>query len=579
VVPGWKYGPVIHISQVGYHPDQPKKAIIESDLSDNSLFEVKLCRILGAGPEVVKSGLPEDWGTFLRYNYQSFDFSDIKDPGMYIVYFGSASSEPFKISSDVYERHVWQPVLDYFLPVQMCHMRINDHYRVWHDYCHLDDALMAPVNHNHFDGYSQGPSTLTDFKPYDHVPGLDRGGWHDAGDYDLRVESQIGTIWALALMIEEFGLDYDATTIDQEKRIVEIHVPDGKPDALQQIEHGLASVLGGYRSLGRLYRGIIEQDLRQYVLEGDGSAMTDNLVYDSSLKPGEVAALKSGAVQQIRSDNKDDRLVFTEENPSRELYVAGGLAAASRVLKEYNPALSDECLETALKLFDHSKNIGEKGARNYNRLAGQKIIALSELILTTNREDYKLELIGMKDDIIRDISRSGWAVGHVIDRLEGLQFRDEVSAAVALYQSELMKERQKSPFGVPYRPDIWGAGWNIQKFGVDQYFFNKGWPDLVPEESYINALNFVLGVHPGENTASFASGIGSKSLTVAYGINRADWSYIPGGVASGTALIRPDLPELKIWPFFWQQTEYVMGGGSENFMFLVLAVDKFYHGK
>ena len=44
-----------------------------------------------------------------------------------------------------------------------------------------------------------------------------------------------------------------------------------------------------------------------------------------------------------------------------------------------------------------------------------------------------------------------------------------------------------------------------------------------------------------------------------------------GGVISGTALIRPDLPELKIWPYFWQQSEYVMGGGETNYMFLALA--------
>jgi hypothetical protein len=576
VVPGWKYEPVIHVSQVGYHPGQPKKAVIELDKSDNSQVEAELCRMSENGNVIVKKGLAANWGPFLRYNYTVFDFSEIKDPGMYIIKYGSASSEPFQIDEDIYERHVWQPVIDYFLPVQMCHMRINDHYRVWHDCCHLDDALMAPVDHNHFDGYSQGSSTLTQFKPYEPVPGLNYGGWHDAGDYDLRVESQIGTVWALAMMIEEFGLNYDATSIDPRKRIVEIHVPDGKSDALQQIEHGLASVLGGYKSLGRLYRGIIEQDLRQYVMLGDGSAMTDNLVYDSSLQPGEVSALKPGEIQEIRSGNKDDRLVFTEENQSRELYVAGGLAAASRVLKQSNPELSQECLETALKLFENSKDIGQSGTRNYNRLSGQKIIALSELILTTDREDLKLELINMKDDIIRDLSRSGWAVGHVFHRIEALYFRDEVTSAVAVYQSELWKEREKTPFGVPYRPEIWGAGWNIQKFGVDQYFFCKGWPDLASEEPYINALNFVLGVHPGENTASFASGIGSKSLTVAYGVNRAEWSHIPGGVASGTGIIRPDLPELKTWPFFWQQTEYVMGGGAENFMFLVMAVDKLY---
>jgi hypothetical protein len=576
VVPGWKYEPVIHVSQVGYHPSQPKKAVIELDKTDPGQIEAELCRITENGIVVVKSELPAKWGPYLRYYYTVFDFSEIINPGMYIIKYGSASSEPFKIDNDVYERHVWQPVIDYYLPVQMCHMRINDHYRVWHNWCHLDDALMAPVDLNHFDGYRQGPSTLTDYKPFEPVPGLNAGGWHDAGDYDLRVESQVGTIWTLAMMVEEFGLDYDATSIDPLKRIVEIHVPDGKSDALQQIEHGLASVLGGYKSLGRLYRGIIEQDLRQYVMLGDGSAMTDNLVYDSSLQPGEVSALKPGAIQEIRSGNNDDRLVFTEENQGRDLYVAGGLAAASRVLKTYNPELSAECLETALKLFENSKNIGQSGTRNYNRLVSQKIIALSELILTTDNEDLKLELINMKDDVIKDLSRSGWAVGRVFHRIEALLFRDEVTAAVAVYQSELWKEREKTPFGVPYRPEIWGAGWNIQKFGVDQYFFCKGWPELASEESYINALNFVLGVHPGENTASFASGIGSKSLTVAYGVNRADWTYIPGGIASGTGIIRPDLPELKTWPFFWQQTEYVMGGGAENFMFLVLAADKLY---
>lgn len=36
---------------------------------------------------------------------------------------------------------------------------------------------------------------------------------------------------------------------------------------------------------------------------------------------------------------------------------------------------------------------------------------------------------------------------------------------------------------------------------------------------------------------------------------------------------------MKIWPFFWQQTKYVMGGGTTNYMFLVLAADAAYSGK
>ena len=560
VIPGWRYKPVIHLSQLGYHPDQPKIAIIEQDKSDSLSGTFSICRLTDHGPEEVFSGLPENRGLYLRYHYLTFDFSQIKDEGMYLAKYRESTFGPFKISKNVYDRNAWQPVMDYYLPVQMCHMRVNEKYRVWHGLCHMDDARMAPVDTIHFDGYHQGPSTLTDYKPLQPVPGINTGGWHDAGDYDLRVESQIGTIWNLALIIEEFGLNYDVTMIDEKKKLVEIHQPDGQSDLIQQIEHGLASVLGGYRTLGRLYRGIICSDLRQYVMLGDGSTMTDNLVYDASLAEDQV---KDG-----HSGKSDDRWVFTEENPDRDLNVAAGLAAASRVLKKSNPALSQECLATSLALYSQSE-------KKVKRIPF-KVMALSELILTTNDQNLKNELTGLKDEIIRNIGWCGPFVGHMIYKINDERFKNDLTKAVAEFQKQLKEDIQHTPFGVPYRPNIWGAGWNIQQFGVSQYFFHKAWPELCPPDLYVNALNFVLGAHPGQNSTSFASGVGAHSVTVAYGVNRADWSFIPGGVVSGTALIRPDLPELKVWPFFWQQTEYVMGGGSTNYMFLVLAVDALY---
>jgi endoglucanase len=36
---------------------------------------------------------------------------------------------------------------------------------------------------------------------------------------------------------------------------------------------------------------------------------------------------------------------------------------------------------------------------------------------------------------------------------------------------------------------------------------------------------------------------------------------------------------MKVWPFFWQQTEYVIGGGATNFMFLALAAQELFGGK
>jgi len=546
LVKGWLYTPVIQVSQLGYHPDQKKKAVVEMDRNEQVLGEFELFRLEKDGKNPVFSGNPEFWGKFLRYNYAILDFSEIHTPGIYQLACGNVLSHPFRIARDIYEKNAWQPTLEYYLPVQMCHMRVNEKYRVWHDLCHADDALMAPAGTIHFDGYRQGPENFTSYEALQPVPGINRGGWHDAGDYDLRVESQSGTVWMLALMIEEFGLYHDATLIDPAEQVVEIHQPDGRSDAIQQIEHGLATILGGYRSLGRLYRGIISSDLRQYVMLGDASSMTDNLPATG-----------------------DDRWVFTEENPRRELQVVAGLAAAARVLEKPNPALAEECLEVALALWEDASR--EEG--NFS----SKVVALSELILTTHDPLFMETLTGMKEQVIESINRCGWAVGHVIHEIEDDEFKSDIAAAVKTYQQQLQREQHTdSPYGVPYKPNIWGAGWNIQRFGVEQYFFHKGWPGLASTEFTEQSLNFVLGVHPGINNASFVSGVGSKSIKVAYGVNRADWSFIPGGVVSGTALIRPDLPELKTWPFLWQQTEYVMGGGATNYMFLVMAVNAFY---
>ena len=561
VLPGWTYRPVLQVSQLGYHPRQSKQLVIEQDPADSTVGTVRLYRLTPGGREQVKSGKPTSWGHFLRYRYLTWDFTGVAAPGMYQIDYRNQRTQAFKIGDDVFERHAWQPTLEYFLPVQMCHMRVEEKYRVWHGLDHVDDALMAPVNLNHFDGYVQGPTTLTRYRPLEHVPGLDAGGWHDAGDYDLRIESQMGTTWLLAKMIEEFGLDYDATTIDEAKQLVLIHQPDGRNDAVQQIEHGLLTVLGGYHALGRLYRGIQDATLRQYTLLGEAANATDNVAG----KP--VSGL--GNYFQNVPIPADDRLVFTEDNPDREIMVAGQLATVARVLKDRDASVAADAIAAARAI----------AAAAFSRATDTegRALAMAELYLTTGEPLYMERLIALKPDIIAHVDRAGWAVASVMDKVPDPAFVREVGAAVAANEGALAAHaRTDSPYGVPYQPDIWGAGWTIQEFGVKQWLLHKGWPDVVPVANFVNALNFVLGVHPGENNASFASGVGAKSATVAYGFDRADWTYIPGGVISGTALIRPDLPELKVWPYFWQQTEYVMGGGETNYMFLVLAVNQLY---
>jgi endoglucanase len=575
-IPGWKSDPVIQVSQVGYHPKQPKIAVIELDRHETELKAATLFRVTQAGLEPVAEHPATDWGRFLRYRYLQFDFTDVVKPGIYVVGYGDSRSNAFQIGDHVFERNVWQPTVEYFLPVQMAHMRVNDHYRVWHGLAHADDALMAPINHNHFDGYAQGPSTLTRFKPGEHVPGLDRGGWYDAGDHDLRVESQVDTVHGLALAWELFHPDLDNTSIDQASRIVEIHQPDGKPDVLQQIEHGVISVVGGYNSMGRLYRGIQDASLHQYTFLGDAADMTDNVVFadkDGAAMKVLAEAAKNGDQSEPAIDHlpplgsagsADDRWVFTEENPARELNAAGGLAAASRALAGFNDPLARDCLRIARELWSGAKAPDSSLAR---------LEPAIELYKCTGDKGYLEVIVGLGDAVVSRVDRYGWLGARSLALVKDPAYSEKIRGALRTYRTHVDSVEAKTPYGLPYEPNIWGAGWIIQRFGVQQYFLHEGAPDIFPATYMLHALDFILGCHPGPNTASFVSGVGARSMIPAYGMNRADWSYIPGGVTSGTALIRPDFPELLEWPFLWQQGEYCLGYPTSDYVFLVLAAD------
>ena len=543
----WRYQPVIQTSQIGYQPQQQKRIVIETDKRDNTIESLQVVRIDTDGETIVRTIEPKVWGNFLRYRYLTADLSDITETGLYQLRYAKAQSSVFRIADDIYNRGVWQPVVEYFLPVQMCHMRVSEKYRIWHDACHMDDALMARAG-NHFDGYVQLPG-LSKYAEGAQVPGVNVGGWHDAGDFDLRVESQAGEAYILALAYEQFHPNIDVTAIDQQRHRVEIHEPDGKNDILQQVENGALTVVRSYQALGRLYRGIICNSLRQYAMLGDAAAMTDGVV-----------------------GNADDRWIFTEDNPMRALSTAAQLAGAARVLHGFNDALSQECLDIAQDIYLNTEVSGF--------LVGAKLQVAVELYLATDGKEYLDFILSQQQLITSSIARTGWFTARIAKQLESKkdkrsqQFVAAFRSALANYKTQLDKQSSETPYGVPYRPSIWGAGWDIQRFGFEYYFLTSAYPDIFPRETVNNALNFVLGCHPGSNMASFASGVGARSATVAYGLNRADWSYIPGGVVSGTALIRPDFPELLEFPFLWQQTEYVLGGGSSHYMFLVLAANQ-----
>jgi endoglucanase len=585
VIPGWVDSPVIHISQIGYHPKQAKTVFVEQDKNDKNLQKVTLFKLEKDGTtKIIKNEMPKKWGRYLRYEYLTLDFSDITEEGMYMAQYGDVTSNVFTINNDVYKRHVWQPTLEYFIPIQMCHMRVNQKYRVWHGACHLDDALMMPLNIRHFDGYDNlnETSTLSKYKSLEHVPGLNVGGWHDAGDYDLRIESQAQTVIALALIYEEFGIDYDETYIDQKNHHVELHQPDGKPDILQQVEHGVLAILSGYRSMGQFYRGIIAPSLRQYVHLGDASTHTDNKVCDDKLlgKAAKIDELwykkvanrysnifdpeMNHAETEVVVPELDDRLVFMETNPNQKLIGASALAVASRVLKDYDPNLAKECLEVAEDVWQKNKDIKIEQRGPWRR--NQKMETLIELIITTGKQAYKNQLCEMSSEVSKGFMWAGASLGRVLEHIDCQAFKDSVNAAAAI--SKQMNDRMiaQSPFGSTLG--------HAEYIAFRAYYMHKFWPEFYTAENLFNLINYLLGCRPGSTTNSLVSGVGVNSPTIAYGTNRADWSYIPGGTFwAAVNLVSPDFAEDKNWPFLWQEREYIITAPC-YYMFAVIGADR-----
>ena len=586
--PQWRRAPVVGISQVGYHPRQPKRAVLELDPRDDAGGSVNLFKLTLTGErQLVKSGAAKPWGQFLNYRYAIFDFTDVVSSGVYVIEYGGQTAGPFRIDPQVYDE-AWQPTLEVFLPVQMCHVSVRERNRFWHGACHLDDALQAPAGTRHFDGYQQGERE-TKFADYQHIPGLNWGGWHDAGDSDLPAGSISNTTLALALAQEEFKPGLDLTTVHRATREVLLHVPDGEEDLLQQVEYGVEGLLGSFRASGHIFPGIIENSQPQYDVTGDPVNITDNRIYDSSLKPGQVSGERSG--------KPDDRWAFTNRNTGLQYRVAQTLAAASRVLRPKKVELADECLAVARKLWEYEQTnppvyapsayVGRGGS-----FPGDEIAATAELWLTTDDPQYQKRLYALLPQIRstppQQVGRGpGWTLVRLLPKVADPEYRNLVLEIAKKWRAAADTMEASNPYGVRFpsfvlqsdwkldSPEqargnsIMGFGWDLQSDAMRDYFYHKHLPEIFGADTLLNVVNFVLGCHPASNT-SYVSGVGANSQLIAYGFNRDDYSYIPGGVISGASFMRPGFMDLKNFPYYFNQTEYVIHGAG-SYIFDVLA--------
>lgn len=154
-------------------------------------------------------------------------------------------------------------------------------------------------------------------------------------------------------------------------------------------------------------------------------------------------------------------------------------------------------------------------------------------------------------------------------------FKNDLRALALNIKMQLDSISNQNPYGVPLgQGGFYAAGSNfsIVDWSLTNARLYNSFPDIISKEHAIRGLNYILGCHPG-SAISFVSGAGVNSKRVTYGNNRADFSFIPGGMAPGNYLIQPDFYENKEdWPFIWYENEVVIDGCA-GYIYLSALVD------
>ena len=549
----WTREPNISHSQVGYEPALEKIATIELDpnYKGSNFATLKKLNADGTYTTVISRELTDYAASngskvWKRYVYKYFDFSDIQERGTYVIDYDGYLSDPFPIDAGVYS-DIWQRTLSAYLGIQMDHMRIREGYKIWRNAAHMDDALQAPKNTSFFDGWSMGGTVKSGYEDYEHIPGLDVGGFCDAGDFDIQTGSNLTVISTLALAYQIYGKDYDTLDIDWDTNNVELHRPDGTPDLVQLAKHGALQILAQLDATaanndgdGFLASVIEVPTLRQYTHLGDGAKDTDGYIYDANLAEDAVYGRKAG--------KRDDRLAFfTTKNAGTNRTAAAALAATADILKGIDDETAARCLAWAEKIW------ATDGNNDWN-------LALN-LYKATGKDEYKDVVLASFDNNIssRNMKSNGYKLVLVLDQL-GDEYKAKFETALKAAASSINTNGYNA--NNPYHVSDSGSGWGGTEGVVNSAsvvsILHKYYPDIIGTDPIYRAINYILGNHP-DNSTSYVSSVGYDSVDMGYGSNRAEHYYISGGMVPGYCTLSPDLPEfMNDFNFLWFEHEYTV---------------------
>jgi hypothetical protein len=180
--------PAIAVSQVGFRPETKKRVLVRQ--MEATSFQLE--ETGGSGFKRVFSlrSAPSELERLLLG-----DFSDVTQPGKYLLRVGAEVSPPFSIAADVWRRHL--PLVVSYHKAQRCGVAVPG----VHPACHLDDARRRDSGQ--------------------HVDTT--GGWHDAGDLRKWMDATMMNAFGLFGIVRNLGAAWDTrgaglTPLEEELR-------------------------------------------------------------------------------------------------------------------------------------------------------------------------------------------------------------------------------------------------------------------------------------------------------------------------------------------------------------------------
>lgn len=285
----------VHLNQVGYLPQEPKRAVVPSNAP---IYGNAFClidddstpRIRYQGTLSEYQGKPEEkYGRFAHHYFADFDA--FQTPGRYRMRLSDGRvSVPFSIGNDLYARLI-PLTLEYF-SMQRCGEAATD----LHGHCHRDDGIIngGPRHGQVLSGH---------------------GGWHDAGDYMKFVET---TSYVTALML---------FTGEHFPHLVRSHgLNNAEPELLIHARVGLEWLLRMHPTPDEFYYQIgDEKDHDSWRLPED-----DNPDVNRNWRP---------------------RTVHWGVGANLAGRCAAAFAKASRLYARYDQAFAHRCLEAAQSVY------------------------------------------------------------------------------------------------------------------------------------------------------------------------------------------------------------------------------------